>query len=149
MDLIGVTERERFASVGEYVSFAAACPVCRGEAPCSGGQALISDRLEWSIEADCAVCGPSAVCGSGDVPADLRERLLGERGPARLDLPQQGARTAVIMKVIRATLNVELNEARKMLQAVQSGQSAATLPEIEQLARRLRTVGVEARAVRD
>ncbi|MFF7993438.1 hypothetical protein ACFZDG_27055 [Kitasatospora xanthocidica] len=144
MDLIGVTERERFAGVGEYVSFAAACPVCSGEAPCSGGQVLIFDRLEWSIDADCAVCGPSVGCGSGDTPADLRERLIGEHGPARLELPQQGARTAVIMKVIRATLDVELKESRKMLHAVQSGQHA-----IEQLARRLRAVGVEARTVRN
>lgn len=149
MDLMGVTGQEHFADVGEGVSFVATCPVCGGEVSCSGGQALVFGRLEWSVEADCAVCGPSVVCGSGDVPADLRERLLGEHGPGRLGLPRQGVRTAVVMKVIRATLNVELKEARRVLQAVQSGRYVATLPEMEQLAMRLRAVGVEARAVRD
>ncbi|MFJ1706324.1 hypothetical protein [Kitasatospora sp. NPDC088346] len=121
MDPTGTPEREHFADTSDYLRFHAACPVCREVAPC------------WS----------------GDLPADLRGRLIGECGPARLAFPRQGLRTAVAMKVIRATFDVELSEARPMLQAVQSGRYAATLPEIEQLARRLRAAGVEARVVRD
>ncbi|MDH6142923.1 hypothetical protein P3T35_004951 [Kitasatospora sp. GP30] len=50
----------------------------------------------------------------------------------------------MVMKVIRASLGVDLAAAKAMPAALQSGRHTGTLPEVEQLASALRAVGIGA-----
>ncbi|MGA4798432.1 hypothetical protein [Streptomyces lavendulocolor] len=137
--------------VAEYLRWMAACPRCGGRAATTGGQALVSGRLEWSLETACPACGGLAVCGRDDTPAELRERLLadGECGPAVLEVPESGTTVVVsVMKVLRAELGLRLSDARAAVEEVRSGGFTGTMPEMARLADVLRAAGVEARAVR-
>ncbi|GAA2437615.1 hypothetical protein [Streptomyces lavendulocolor] len=137
--------------VAEYLRWMTACPRCGGRAATTGGQALVSGRLEWSLETACPACGGLAVCGRDDTPAELRERLLagGECGPAVLEVPGSGPTVVVtVMKVLRAELGLRLSDARAVVEEVRSGGFTGTMPEMARLADVLRAAGVEARAVR-
>jgi hypothetical protein len=128
-----------------------ACPRCGGRAATTGGQVLVSGRLEWSLETACPACGGLAVCGRDDTPAELRERLLadGECGPAVLEVSGSGTPVVVtVMKVLRAEPGLRLSDARTVVEEVRSGGFTGTMPEMARLADVLRAAGVEARAVR-
>ncbi|MGW2639253.1 hypothetical protein [Streptomyces sp. NPDC001348] len=73
--------------------------------------------------------------------------MLAEHGRTVLRLGAPADRVAV-MRVLRKTLGVGLAEARDVLEHVLAGRYGATLPETELPARRLRSAGVEAEAVR-
>ncbi|MFF4014476.1 hypothetical protein [Streptomyces sp. NPDC001843] len=122
------------------------CEGCGGVAEWHGVQALVDDSLRWDTEVSCRTCGHAlAVCG-GELPASLRERMLGEHGRTVLRLGAP-VRRVVVMRVLRKTLGVGLAEAGDVLDRVLAGRYGATLPETELLARRLRSAGVEAEAV--
>ncbi|MFE0462423.1 hypothetical protein ACFW1A_24525 [Kitasatospora sp. NPDC058965] len=82
------------------------------------------------------------------MPAWLRERVIRAQGTVRLELPSQGVRTALVLKVVRAMTAVGPTAAGPLLRSLRSGRHPATLPELERLARALRAAGVEARTVR-
>lgn len=66
-------------------------------------------------------------------------------GPATLQIALgESDSRAVVMKVIRASLGVDLAAAKAMPAALQSGRHTGTLPEVEQLASALRAVGIGA-----
>ncbi|MFJ7157166.1 hypothetical protein ACIQUQ_19750 [Streptomyces sp. NPDC101118] len=111
-------------------------------------QALVDGRLRWDVESRCAACGCAvAVCGGGDTPAARREQLLAAHGPARLRVALPVARVTV-MRVLRAEGGLDLPGAKAALHDVLTGAHTGTLPEMERLARALRTAGVPATAVR-
>ncbi|MFF5934048.1 hypothetical protein [Streptomyces sp. NPDC012508] len=88
------------------------------------------------------------MCG-GDLPGERREQMLAEHGPVTLHVPGAcSASGAVIMRVLRAELGLDLLHAKAALRRVRSGDYAGTLPEVELLARGLRASGVAATAVR-
>ncbi|WP_223839386.1 hypothetical protein [Nocardiopsis deserti] len=53
-----------------------------------------------------------------------------------------------IMRVLRAELGIDLTDARAVLDRILAGDYSGTLPEVEFLARRLRTAGIAAAAAR-
>jgi hypothetical protein len=57
------------------------------------------------------------------------------------------ARSAVIMRILRAELGLDLAGVRSVLTEVVTGAYSGTMPEIELLARKLRASGVDAVAV--
>ncbi|MCB5168881.1 hypothetical protein LG634_29185 [Streptomyces bambusae] len=131
----------------ESVGYSSACQGCGAEAACCGVQALVGEALRWDVESRCQACGFAvAVCG-GDLPEDLRGRLLAEHGRARLQVAPP-ARNAAVMRVLRSELGIGLDGVRAVLDQVLAGQYEGTLPEMELLARKLRASGIEATAAR-
>lgn len=134
-------------TVVESIRYSAGCPDCGAESECWGVQALASGSLRWDTESSCPACGSTvAVCG-GDLPAALRDRLLSECGPARLQA-DPSARNAEIMRVLRAELGLGLADVKSVLSEVAAGTHSGTMPEMEFLARKLRAAGIDAVAVR-
>lgn len=131
----------------ESIRYSAACQGCGVEAEWCGVQALVGEELRWDVESTCPTCGFAlAVCG-GDLPDEMRGRLLSEHGRAKLQVTPP-AKNAAIMRVLRAELGIGLDGVRAVLEQVLTGQYSGTLPEVELLARKLRAAGIEAAASR-
>ncbi|PDP85406.1 hypothetical protein CQJ94_21720 [Glycomyces fuscus] len=135
-------------SVYASVEYPAACQDCGAQLECWGVQALVNGSLRWDVECACRACGFSvAVCG-GDLPGELRDRILEEHGTVRF-LVEPPAGNVAIMRVLRAELGIDLTEAKAVLGRVLAGDYSGTLPEVELLARRLRAAGIETVSARD
>ncbi|MEU9523296.1 hypothetical protein [Streptomyces sp. NPDC048224] len=131
----------------ESIRYSAVCQGCGAEAEWCGVQALVREALRWDVEMTCPACGFAlAVCG-GDLPEELRGRLLSGHGRARLRVAPP-AKNAAIMRVLRAELGIGLDGVRADVDQVLTGQYSGTLPEMELLARKLRASGIEAAASR-
>ncbi|WP_327699811.1 hypothetical protein [Streptomyces sp. NBC_00459] len=105
-------------------------------------------QLRWDVESTCSVCGWAvAVCG-GDVPAELRDQMLSEHGPARLQVRSPSTKSVAIMRVLRAELGIDLMNAKAVLRRAVDGDYSGTLPEMEHLARALRKSGIAAAVTR-
>ncbi|MFE4830958.1 hypothetical protein [Streptomyces sp. NPDC056672] len=130
------------------------CSDCGSVTECVGAQALVGHTLEWDIGHHCPSCGMTLhECGpgGGDMPEDLRGRLLAEHGTARValgDPPARPPRPATVMKVLRAEFGGGLADAKRMLQQIRDGVFVGTMPETALLVERLRAAGVEAEAER-
>ncbi|MFI9046143.1 hypothetical protein [Streptomyces sp. NPDC053427] len=135
-------ERTVFASI----KYSARCQDCSAELECWGVQSLVNGSLRWDTESRCPACGFAVAACGGDLPAELRDRLLSERGPALLQV-DPSARNAVIMRVLRAELGLDLAGVRSVLNKVVTGAYSGTMPEMEFLARKLRASGIDAVAV--
>lgn len=135
-------------TVSESVRYSAECQDCGAEMACWGTQALVGGRLRWDVDATCSACGSAvAVCGD-DVPAERRDQLLSEHGPARLRVSSPPAKGVAIMRVLRAELGIDLTSAKDVARRVVNGDCSGTLPEMEHLARKLRESGIPAVATR-
>ncbi|MFF4393084.1 hypothetical protein ACFY0G_41185 [Streptomyces sp. NPDC001552] len=107
----------------------------------------MGEELRWDVESTCPTCGFAlAVCG-GDLPDEMRGRLLSEHGRAKLQVTPP-AKNAAIMRVLRAELGIGLDGVRAVLEQILTGHYSGTLPEVELLARKLRAAGIEAAASR-
>ncbi|MFJ5834627.1 hypothetical protein [Streptomyces sp. NPDC093089] len=131
----------------ESVRYSAVCQECGAETELCGVQALVGEALRWDVESMCPACGFALAVCDGDLPEDLRARLLSEHGRARLQVAPQ-TRNAAIMRVLRAELCIGLDDVRAVLEQVLTGRYSGTLPEVELLARKLRASGIEAAASR-
>ncbi|EMF02203.1 hypothetical protein J7W19_03690 [Streptomyces mobaraensis NBRC 13819 = DSM 40847] len=142
-------QRTVTAAVTEAVTYAAPCPDCGAATDHHGVQTLLPDgRLRWDAESTCAACGSAfAACG-GEPPGERRDQMLAAHGPAKLRIRTPPPTAAVIMRVLRATLGVDLASARALSRRVLDGDCWGTLPETELLARRLRASGIDAVAER-
>ncbi|GGW67499.1 hypothetical protein GCM10010381_60580 [Streptomyces xantholiticus] len=107
----------------------------------------MNDSLRWDTESRRSACGFEVAACGGDLPAELRVRLLSEHGPARLQLDPTASNTA-IMRVLRAELGIGLADVKSVLHEVVTGSYSGTMPEMEFLARRLRASGIDAVAAR-
>lgn len=135
-------------AVFESVRYSAMCQDCGAELECWGTQALVDDHLRWDVDSTCSACGCAvAVCG-GDVPAERRDQMLFEHGPARLQVSSPPTKSVAIVRVLRAELGVDLTGAKAVVRRVLSGDYSGTLPEMERLARKLRESGITAVATR-
>jgi hypothetical protein len=134
-------------TVFECIGYSAGCQDCGAELECWGVQALVNGSLRWDTESSCPACGFAVVACGGDLPAGLRDRLLSERGPARLQVDPSASSTA-IMRVLRAELGMGLADVRSVLNEVVTGRYSGTMPEMEFLARKLRASGTGAVAAR-
>ncbi|WP_405820660.1 hypothetical protein OG241_33500 [Streptomyces sp. NBC_01390] len=132
-------------AVFESIGYSTACPDCGAELECWGVQALVNGSLRWDTESTCSACRFTLAACGGDMPAELRSRLLSERGPARLQVDPSASNT-VIMRVLRAELGLGLADVRSVLSRVVTGGYSGTLPEMEFLARKLRASGIDAAA---
>jgi hypothetical protein len=135
-------EQKVFASI----VYSASCQDCGAQSECRGVQSLVKGVLRWDTESMCRSCGFAVAACGGELPAELRVRLLSERGPARLQV-DPSARTAVVMRVLRAGLGLDLARVRSVLDEVATGAYSGTLPEMELLAGKLREAGIDAVAV--
>ena len=134
-------------AVFESIRYSAGCQDCGAELECWGVQALVHGSLRWDTKSRCSACGFAIADCGGELPSELRGRLLSERGPARLQV-DPSARNAAIMRVLRAELGIGLVEVKTLLREVLAGAHSGTLPEMEFLARKLRASGVDAVAAR-
>ncbi|MET9954828.1 hypothetical protein ABZ135_25230 [Streptomyces sp. NPDC006339] len=126
------------------VTYAAPCGECGAELECHGVQALVGRRLRWDVELVCWACGfELAVCG-GDLPPERRAQLLARHGATALRVSGPGASAVAVLRVVRAELGLDLAAAKLMARRVLDGKCSGTLPEMERLARALRTHGVPA-----
>ncbi|AZQ39817.1 hypothetical protein EJ357_45655 [Streptomyces cyaneochromogenes] len=135
-------------AVFESVRYSAVCQECGAELECWGTQALVDARLRWDVESTCSACGAAAAICGGDVPADRRDQMLSEHGPARLRVSSPSAEGVAIMRVLRAELGIDLISAKAVMRRVANGDYSGTLPEMEHLARKLRARGISAVATR-
>ncbi|WP_307626627.1 hypothetical protein [Streptomyces turgidiscabies] len=87
------------------------------------------------------------MCG-GDVPAERRNQMLSEHGPARLQVSSPPATSVAILRVLRTELGIDLMNAKAVLRRVLNGDYSGTLPEMEHLAHTLRESGIAAAATR-
>lgn len=133
--------------LAESVRYSAACQGCGAAAEWCGVQALVGEALRWDVESTCPACGFALAVCDGELPEELRGRLLSEHGRARLRVAQP-TRNAAIMRVLRAELGIGLDGVQAVLEQVLTGQYSGTLPEMELLARKLRASGIEAAASR-
>ncbi|NBE53130.1 hypothetical protein [Streptomyces boluensis] len=131
----------------ESIRYSAACQGCGGEAAWCGVQALVAGALRWDVESTCPPCGFAVAICDGDLPDELRDRLLSEHGRATLRVSPP-TRNAAVMRVLRAELGIGLDGVKAVLERVLTGRYSGTLPEMELLARKLRAAGVEASASR-
>lgn len=134
--------------VFESVRYSAVCQDCGAELECWGVQALVDGRLRWDVESSCSACGFSAAACGSDMPAEQRDQMLSEHGPATLQVSRPPARSVAIMRVLRAELGIDLMNAKTVLRRVLDGDHEGTLPEMERLARALRESGIAAAATR-
>ncbi|MFQ6199473.1 hypothetical protein [Streptomyces sp. NPDC000405] len=125
----------------ESVRYSAMCQDCGDELECCGVQALQDSRLRWDVESTCSACGFTIAMHGRDLPSERREQILTEHGPATLRVLSPTAKSAVIMRVLRAELE-------SVLRRVLSGDFSGTLPEMELLARKLRASGIPALSTR-
>ncbi|MGW6745618.1 hypothetical protein ACWGDX_33595 [Streptomyces sp. NPDC055025] len=135
----------------ESVRYMSRCSDCGSVMECVGAQALVGHTLEWDIGHHCPSCGTTLYeCGpgGGDMPEDLRGRLLAEHGAARVALGDPPARPAIVMKVLRAEFGGGPAHAKRLLQRIRDGVLVGTMPETALLVERLRAAGVEAEAER-
>ncbi|MGW0857847.1 hypothetical protein [Streptomyces sp. NPDC002690] len=133
--------------VFECLDYRAECQDCGAETTCSGVQALVGGSLTWDTEISCMSCGLAVADCGGDLPAELRDRLLAEHGAVRLRVDQAASR-AVAMRVLRNVLGLPLADVKSVLHEVVTGRYVGTMPEMERLARVLRAAGVDAEAAR-
>ncbi len=139
----GIREEPVVASV----AYTATCENCGVQLECWATQALVSGTLRWDVESTCAACGEAiAACGQ-DVPGQLRDRLLADYGPTTLHLTDPSVRRVVLMQVLRAQLGTDLTDIATLTRQVLAGTYTGTLPEVEHLARTLRSAGIAAVAV--
>ncbi|MBX9422188.1 hypothetical protein [Streptomyces lateritius] len=131
----------------ESIRYSAVCQGCGAEAEWCGVQALVGEELRWDVETTCPTCGSFLADCGGELPDDMRGRLLSEHGRATLHVALPTSSTA-IMRVLRAEFGIGLDGVRAVLEQVLTGQYSGTLPEMELLARKLRASGVEAAASR-
>ncbi|MFF3617079.1 hypothetical protein [Streptomyces sp. NPDC002580] len=128
----------------ESVRYSEVCQDCGGELECWGTQALVGGRLRWDVDVMCSACGSAAAVCDGDVPAERRDQMLSEHGPARLRVSGPSAKGVAIMRVLRAEFGIDLTTAKDVMRRVVSGDHSGTLPEMEHLARKLTEYGVNA-----
>ncbi|WP_328723633.1 hypothetical protein OHT52_06215 [Streptomyces sp. NBC_00247] len=133
--------------VFECLTYRAECQDCGAETTCSGVQALVGGSLTWDTEISCPSCGLALADRGGDLPAELRDRLLAEHGAARLTV-DPAASEAVAMRVLRTVLGLALADVTSVFHEVVAGRYVGTMPEMERLARGLRAAGVDAVAAR-
>ncbi|MFE5219324.1 MULTISPECIES: hypothetical protein [unclassified Streptomyces] len=134
--------------VVESVSYVAVCQNCGARMECRGTQALACGRLRWDVESSCSACHDAlAVCG-GTVPAERREQMLAQHGPARLHVSGPSATGVAIMRVLRTELGIDLASAKALAHRVVNGDCTGTLSEMEYLARKLQESGITAVATR-
>ncbi|MFH8475116.1 hypothetical protein [Streptomyces sp. NPDC018000] len=135
-------------AVFESVRYFAVCQDCGAALECWGVQALVDGQLRWDVESTCSTCGFAVVVCGGAVPAERRNQMLSEHGPARLQVSTPPVRNVALMRVLRAELGIDLVNARAVLRRVLDGDYSGTLPEMEHLARTLRKSGIPAAATR-
>ncbi|GAA0274878.1 hypothetical protein GCM10010302_10630 [Streptomyces polychromogenes] len=134
-------------TVFESIRYSAGCQDCGAELDCWGVQALTNGSLRWDTESSCPACGSAVAACGGDLPAELRARMLFEHGPARLQV-DPSARNAVVMRALRSGHGLSLGEVKSLLGEVLAGTHSGTMPEMELLARKMRALGVDAVATR-
>ncbi|MFF2776126.1 hypothetical protein ACFVU3_14575 [Streptomyces sp. NPDC058052] len=134
-------------TVFESVRYAGVCQDCGAELECWGVQALVDGRLRWDVESACATCGFAVAMCDGELPAERRDQMVSEHGPARLEVSAP-VKSVVLMRVLRAELGLAVTDARAGLRRVLDGDCSGTLPEMERLARALRKAGIAAVAAR-
>ncbi|GAA4076394.1 hypothetical protein [Actinomadura miaoliensis] len=134
--------------VVESVEYRSPCKACGALTQCNATQVLLGDGLHWDVQSDCSACGTVTACGRGDIPADLRGRLLEAHGPALLEIVDRSPSPVTVMKVLRTELGLDLPQTKEILGRVMAGSFTGTLPEMELLAVRLREVGIHTAARR-
>ncbi|MCX5205158.1 hypothetical protein OG897_27340 [Streptomyces sp. NBC_00237] len=133
-------------STRAYVTYPGTCPDCGADAEWRGAQLLLdgADALCWDSDLQCPACGLAlTACGGDELPLGVRELLLTAHGRATVRVGPE-ARSAVVMRVLRASLTLDLVSVRSVLAEVRRGTYVCTLPEAELLARWMRAAGVEA-----
>ncbi|MEU1783608.1 MULTISPECIES: hypothetical protein [Streptomyces] len=135
-------------AVLESITYSAVCQDCGARLECCGVQALVDGSLRWDVEVTCSVCGFAMAVCDDVLPSDLRDQLLSEHGAAWLRVTSPWGKSIAIIRVLRAELGLDLTEAMTALDRVLAEEFSGTLPEMEFLARKLRSVGVSAVAAR-
>ncbi|MFJ2738887.1 hypothetical protein ACIO3O_04390 [Streptomyces sp. NPDC087440] len=127
------------------VRYPGTCPECGATGEWSGAQILPdgAQQLGWDAEFTCPTCGTGLAACGGQPPEGARELLLATGGAATLLLAPD-TKPPAAMRVLRASLGLDLTSVRHVLEQIQHGEYVCTLPEAELLARRMREAGLEA-----
>ncbi|WP_030915823.1 hypothetical protein [Streptomyces sp. NRRL B-24720] len=100
------------------------------------GQHIDHGQLWWGTEGSCTAC-PNGWCEQdtgGATPAEIRNALLAEHGPARLCLADDVSSLVPVLRVLREMLRLSLGQARVMATMLQEAGLAGTLVEMELIA---------------
>jgi hypothetical protein len=119
------------------------CDTCRADWRCELSQAVVDDRLQWTVWCRCESCGSTVQeCGWDDPPAEIRAAIVEQCGLARLRVPDAaGAQRLRVMKVLRDN-GVPMADVAATVERLGGAGLAGTVDEMELLAGRLRRVGV-------
>lgn len=130
--------------ISESAIETAPCPACGGTLEVASTQVLLPDgTLRWDVTRSCPQCGSvTHEGGPGPMPDELRQSLLRANGPTSLRIPAPVG--VSVMRVLRTTFDLSLPQAKQMAERAGREGLTGTRPEMEQLAERLRAIGVKA-----
>ncbi|MFD3508761.1 hypothetical protein [Nocardia sp. NPDC058666] len=98
----------------------------------------------WDVDGQCSECGCVwADCGYQQPLAGFRDTILAANGPTVLESQTGGASLVTVMRALRSARSLSLVQARIMAEELCEAGLEGTRVEMEILARRLRTSGVD------
>src|SRR5688572_1031623 len=119
------------------------CGQCGATATVEIGQSVVGGRIEWGVSIRCPRCGyDEQQCGRDEMPADLRDLLIGQDGLATLvgDREANRALRVRLLAVLRRR-GATIEEAVAGYAALNDAGITGTAAEMELLADELTAAG--------
>ncbi|MFE6975664.1 hypothetical protein [Streptomyces sp. NPDC057682] len=116
------------------------CEKCGRPLTLELGEYIERGRVRWSITGQCTGC-PHAWCEqgvSGPTATRIRDALLAEHGPVRLQLTNPEPNPVAVLQALRDALHLPLPEARARATTLRETGLVGTRVEMEFLAEALR-----------
>ncbi|NEO87515.1 MAG: hypothetical protein F6J87_25125 [Spirulina sp. SIO3F2] len=121
------------------------CGQCGREIMMNVGQSVFDQALMWHVSYCCPYCGEQLEADDrGLPPEDIRSTILAVEGRWQLVVPATGDQKLNTIKVLRARLNLSLNEAIKLKSKMPGVVVIGTKAEVDWLRQALSDSGVTA-----
>ena len=110
------------------------CWECERAIQISVGQYISNQELVWYRSQNCPYCGNQLEeDGAGIPPEEIRQAILAIEGQYNLIVQETGSRAVVAIKLLRAALDLSLNEAMKLKSMMPGKTISGTKVEMERL----------------
>ncbi|MDR7276150.1 hypothetical protein [Catenuloplanes atrovinosus] len=121
------------------------CPECGGGETRDAWDGVVDGRLTWTVTGRCPDCPGSVweACGWDDTPPEIRDELLERRGVYRLAVaPRPGWSRMGLLRALRRE-GATVGEIQALADRVLAGEATGTEGEMQRLAHRIRTAGLD------
>ncbi|MEV6101908.1 hypothetical protein [Nocardia sp. NPDC051981] len=109
-------------------------------------EALVGEHHRWDIDGQCSTCGTVwADCGYPKPLAGFRDAILAANRTAVLELGAVDVPTATLMRALRLTGPLSLEQAKALAERLRTTGLEGTRVEMEIIERQLRVMGVHAK----